>query len=347
MNQAEQFSEPYTQGHDGDHEPNAYDQALADLNAVVLPIWAKQVEVARLITNHSIETLSERFYGLSDRIQTAVKHSAEQDGNHSLVGLLNESQNQLNTLLDVLRISFEEKSSLIHAVSELSTYAKDLRGMADVVGKIARETNMVAVNAAIEAAHVGEAGRGFAVVANAVRLLSTDAARTGKMISEKVSAVNEAIAIANEISNESKSKDTIRLQEAEQVVSNVVNQFGVMAESIVASSNQMRDEGQHVSDEIADVLVSLQFQDRVSQILEHVSADMVKLETVLQSEADLIAPEAWCDALASTYTMVEENEVHRGDTVTHVISAFERKAKHKPKNSASTTSNSSDEVTFF
>lgn len=242
--------------HDSRYEINASTSDLVlddivELNIDVLPVWANQVEAARSITNESIEDLSQRFYGLSERIHTAVQHSAEHDSSNGLVGLLQESQTQLNSVLQILRISFEEKNTLIAAVADLSKYAKELKGMADVVSKIARETNMVAINAAIEAAHVGVAGRGFAVVANAVRLLATDAARTGKMIYENVTSVTDAIDKATELSKEFEKKDAVMLADAEQVVEEVINHFGTTAESIVKASKEMREESQHVSDEIS------------------------------------------------------------------------------------------------
>lgn len=334
-----------SQFYDDEYVDDSITASLIDLNNQVLPIWANQVEVARTITNQSIEDLSQRFYGLSERIHNAVQHSTEQDSTNGLVALLQESQTQLNSVLQTLRISFEDKNALIAAVAELSTYAKELKGMADVVSKIARETNMVAVNAAIEAAHVGEAGRGFAVVANAVRLLSTDAARTGKMISEKVNAVTTAIDLATELSKEFEKKDAVMLADAEHAVEEVIQHFGSSAESIVESAKEMRDESQHVSDEISEILVSLQFQDRVSQILGHVTDDMHKLESNLSEDYPQLEASTWLEELANTYTMEEEHSIHRGNSVAKAISVS--KKKFSVSSPIQKAKKLDDEITFF
>ena len=84
----------------------------------------------------------------------------------------------------------------------------------------------------------------------------------------------------------------------------------------------MRREGQLINVEISDVLVSLQFQDRVSQILTHVRNDLDKLVSRLQgqnqdfaqgNEIGPIDARKWLEELSKTYTMPEQHQVHHGD----------------------------------
>ena len=300
----------------------------------VVPIWARQVHAALTITDESIIALSQRFYGLSQRIQSTVESSGQNNGgSDGLVSLLNESQAELNSIIELLRSSMAEKNALLQAVIDLSALTKELKGMADNVSSIARQTNMVAINAAIEAAHVGEAGRGFAVVANEVKMLSNNAAITGKQIAEKIRTVNDAIFSTAQISQEFKEKDIAMVSHAEQVVERVVSKFSGAANKLVESGDAMRAEGQHVASEISQVLVELQFQDRVSQMLSHVHNDLNKLENSISSGVESLDADIWLDELASTYTMQEQHDIHAG--------------KHHSAAPASSSGNADDEVTFF
>ena len=323
---------------------------LSDICHSALPVWAKQIESARHITDSSIQDLSQTFYGLSQRIEATVAASAQDEKNEGLLSLLAESQAHLNEITQLLQASMEQKKVLINAIVELKGTAKELNEMADVVSLIARETNMVAINAAIEAAHVGEKGRGFAVVADSVRRLSANAATTGKQISERVRLVINAIDSTSNLSKEFEAKDTQVVRHTEQIIEEVVDKFGNAAKHIMESSEKLRNEGQYVSNEIANVLVSLQFQDRVTQMLSHVQADINKLGDNLYAGEPLLAADAWMQAYAQTYTMQEEHETQFEVTGVHTLNSKASKKSNRNQSASglkSSAKNDADEITFF
>jgi len=330
--------------------PDTQENELAQVCTHVLPVWAGQIESVRQITDESIQDLSLRFYGLSQRIQSTVTVSDNEEGSGGLLGLLSESQQQLSEITQLLQTSMEQKLVLVNAIVELKSSAKELKEMADVVSLIARETNMVAINAAIEAAHVGEKGRGFAVVADAVRRLSANAAKTGKQMSERVHSVTSAIDSTALLSKEFEEKDTALVQHTEQTIAEVVDKFGAAAKDIMESSAQLRSEGQYVSGEISNVLVSLQFQDRVTQMLSHVQNDLNKLNDVVVSGGSLVEGTAWLEELAATYTMQEEHQIQAGLTGIPTAKSKKNKKPFTVKTSPNHTpsaNDSSDEITFF
>ncbi len=87
------------------------------------------------------------------------------------------------------------------AIREIANASQDVLKVLQSLTKIAGDTNLLAMNAAIEAAHAGDSGAGFAVVADEVRRLATDAARATKSIKDLMSTMNARVQRGVEASN--------------------------------------------------------------------------------------------------------------------------------------------------
>ena len=297
------------------------DEGMAEVCTQVLPIWCRQIEAARSLSEESILKLSNRFATLSGDISASVSKGAGQSSGARLVEILEVGQRDLDAIMVELRGALLRKESELKEVLLLSEFTSQLQEMAKFVGDIARQTNLLALNAAIEAARAGEAGRGFAVVADEVRKLSSLSGDTGLKISETVSTVNAAIARTVELSRHQAQQDSQTLAHSEQLVSQVIEHFRHNAQAIVDTSSGLQQQSENVASEIAGVLVALQFQDRVSQMLSLVNNDLGKLHDQVSERQQLsqagatpppIAAHAWLEQLASTYTMPEQHAIHHG-----------------------------------
>ncbi|HEX8962019.1 MAG TPA: methyl-accepting chemotaxis protein, partial [Rhodocyclaceae bacterium] len=304
-------------------QPPCAISGLERLYEHLLPVWSRQIELVRSHTEASAQDLVARFAGLVQRLEATLAASGAGLGTEGggMVGLLGESEAELKGILASLRSAFEVKENLLREVSALSRFTGELKKMAEEVGEVAKQTNLLALNAAIEAARAGDVGRGFAVVADEVRKLSALSADTGRKMSETVETVNAAIAATLDISREYARQDDDVVGGSERVIGHVMSRFHGATSELSQAADVLRREGAAVRDEIGEVLVTLQFPDRVNQILGHVRADVDKLEDRLRRfQADAaggrlpgpIDAAAWLDELAETYTTAEQHLAHAG-----------------------------------
>ncbi len=291
-----------------------------------LPIWERQIGTARDQTQQAIGDLACKFSDLAMDLEKAVDSSRKvteemdiDDCEGGIVELFNKNETELDSVIDALSDAQDSKQKMVNEVREFSKYMKELVAMAEEVGGIARQTNLLSLNAAIEAARAGEAGRGFSVVAGEVRKLSAQSADTGKRITDMVTNISLSMSGVLDLTEKASQQDQESVATSEKTIRSVMARFQKVTSKLLDSSTDLRESSKGIQDEISDVLVSLQFQDRVSQILSHVTKHMVMLrdrseQMAEQDEVVLIDTQSWLKEMEASYTTAEQKLNHQGVT---------------------------------
>jgi len=295
---------------------------LGRMHRQAVTILSGQIESSRVQTEDAITALTARFSGIADKLESAV--TASQDaagglnggGNDSVLSLLTRSRTELTTVTDTLKSVQQSRNTMLAEIRGLAQYTNELRDMAADVASIALQTKLLALNAAVEAARAGTSAKGFAVVADEVRKLSTLSSEAGKKMADKVGLINKAIVNVTGSAERSAAEDTQSVLQCESTIQNVLTRFQDTTSRLSESADILQRESGGIRDEISDVLVSLQFQDRVSQILAHVRTSLEELSVRLgrqlqEREGSSADVGKWLDEMAKTYTTEEQRHIHR------------------------------------
>ena len=130
-----------------------------------LPIINRQLGSVRTQTEEEIINLTQRFCEIIHNLEQAIAQSqqtsgtTEADGESSILQALDQSEAELNQVVDLLKGMMLTKEQMLSQVRGMAGYADELDSMAVDVAKIADQTNLLALNAAIEAARAGDQGR--------------------------------------------------------------------------------------------------------------------------------------------------------------------------------------------
>lgn len=192
------------------------------------------------------KSISGNISSLAESITNMTVSQAEtQKSVNNMVSTIREvadSAQKEHMILDSLSITSEDGSrqlkSLLGNIREATESIQAIYGKLEAIDSIAVQTNLLAMNAAIEAAHAGVAGKGFAVVAGEIRKLADNSAKNSKEITEQLQNITDCITT---VSQEG-SKTHESFSRIQNDILNVVETFNMITRSteiLAASSEQV------------------------------------------------------------------------------------------------------------
>lgn len=224
-----------------------------------------------------ISRLAEQATGIADLSANSVLTAQETSSKSAM------SIEQLQSLSDKISTAEQNVSEFNVMLEGLTNNNKTISQLVESIKNIASQTNLLALNAAIEAARAGEHGRGFAVVADEVRALASTANESAEKIHDEMGKI---MGISEDIISQQKIV-VGSIEESRGITSNIVNDLNEVhtlsinnvsaAEAVIEQIQQQVGETNHILENIADMV------DESKSAIHH-SSDNITLSEELMNQ---------------------------------------------------------------
>jgi methyl-accepting chemotaxis protein len=213
-----------------------------------------------------------------------------------------DTQHALNEFVESTVQNSARSMELVEKMDEMSAQVEGILGLVNEVGSIAKQTNLLALNAAIEAARAGEAGRGFAVVADEVRNLSDKTNKFSSQIRGLVDAVNKSLVEAEDSISKLATKDMSYVMDSKKHVEAMMVDIAELNKTIEKNGVELNQISTRVEQNVAVAVSTLQFQDMSSQLIGHAQLRLAALREVvneLGKNMDQLSSQEYLEQLAA------------------------------------------------
>ncbi len=282
----------------------AYDAERVELlhgasTHTIRQLQGDMVQIRELIRD-AVAELGQSFDGFhadaqtqKDLIDEAVRtlangwpssnHGDDPDDYVTIGKFVRDTSAVLQGFVDNAIVTSKRGMDIVNMIDTMHTQMTQIFELLGDVKGIADQTNLLALNAAIEAARAGEAGRGFAVVADEVRKLSLNSAHFNEQIRSQVEKAQLTMQSTRKLVGDSASMDMSMLLTHKSSIDGMMKHLSSLESSLNDLIGQTAGLTAQIADRSNSAIRALQFEDIVRQVAEHGEKELGRLEQLVET----------------------------------------------------------------
>ena len=214
--------------------------------------------------------------------------SNESEDHHTIKGIAGDAANSLKEMVDDITQMSAQSMALVKSLTLIKEDYEKVLKLLDEMDSISSQTNLLALNAAIEAARAGEQGRGFAVVADEVRSLSQRSKSFSDQIREQFGSTINTIVIANKQVGKMASTDMNMTMSNKNHLDDMMHEIESKNEETASQLSAISSVSELLNKHVGHAVQSLQFEDMITQLTDHIDKRLKRVNT-LGSANEVIA----------------------------------------------------------
>lgn len=282
---------------------------ILESNIRIIQEGAGKMQVTSENQARNVETTSSAMVQISANV-TTISDTAQ------------KRKSQLNEMAESVGHQKDLANSLGHQLQKVEEYSQVINGFVRTINKISEQTNLLAMNASIEAAHAGKMGEGFSVIAQEIRKLSTETSNNAKnievVLKENTDVVNETVQTMAQFNTyvESSGKSaTETLNSIDEIISGIM-EIDVGNKEISKSISEMVNGAKETTYIIDNVSTEIErqidpvknvvaFMNGLREEVNHLNGEIISIQNTLSQ----ISNDAEVNAVVGKTILTSLNEI--------------------------------------